>query len=137
MGSVVFGESKGAGGLPQTTEISAISTITRSLSSYAALPGMSVTPPAGTYEVEFNTSASVDRNGRTGFLALFLNGVEIPGSERMVGGAAGDVSGVGCTATVAVSGGQVLEARWRVDTPALPPATLTVFTRSFKYTKVN
>jgi hypothetical protein len=79
------------------------------------IPGMTVTPAAGTYLVSFDTSTVNSGNGsERNFINLYSGGAVVSGTERRVGISGGGVTTVSTHAVVTVNGSQAIEARWRV-----------------------
>ncbi len=122
--------------LPDGRIAKASSTITRTLATYAVVPGMTITPGAGTYFAIFSSHAYVDKNGRKGFFAIFTNGVEDTESVRRVGGKANNEQGFSCMAEVTVGDGEAIDARWKLGSAAAAP-TLTAGARTLYLLKVE
>lgn len=121
--------------LPQTFIAEATSTITRTLATYAVVPGMTITPGAGTYLAHFSSHASVDKNSRKGLFAIFSNGSLVSASVRRIGGQADNEQGFSCVARVTVGAGEAIDARWRLDATTASPV-LTAGSRTLVLTKV-
>ncbi len=90
--------------------------------TFVLIPGMTITPVAGTYIVSF--SAQVQPSLSAGEITLFVGGVEVAHSRRQV--ALLDGQSAETQALVSVNGVQAIEARYR--NPG--PGDIDVFQRS-------
>jgi hypothetical protein len=103
---------------PAMTEVASTVTDTTASASDTLLAGMTVTPVAGTYRVDFSASVDHSSTGASVWFSVYLDGVQVAASERFFrrGGAQGDVTNVvHCMAKVTVNGAQIIEIRWRTD----------------------
>lgn len=116
-------------GIVKNNFVEATSVATRTLTSFAVINLMTLTPGAGTYIVLFSTSGSVSKNSRFGIFSIFANGVQVTASERQIGGQANNEGGVTCYAKVTVADGQAIDVRWRLNSAASSP-TITITSRS-------
>jgi hypothetical protein len=77
------------------------------------IAGMTLTPAAGTYLVNFSTTVLNSANGATRlFVSIWSGGAQVPHSERNIGINAANTA-VHTSAVVTVNGTQAIEARWR------------------------
>lgn len=92
---------------------------TTTSTSYITVPGLSVTPPAGSYRVRFSGSGYPQSNNKRQSMSIYANGSLVTGSERSIksggGQTAGSIVGFSCEAVVTVNGSQVVEARLKSD----------------------
>lgn len=78
--------------------------------------GMTLTPPAGTYQVWFSGTVDHSMTDESIFPSIYAGGVQAAASERpwRRGAGQGDVqSSFACMARVTVNGAQAIEGRWR------------------------
>lgn len=127
--------SPGSTGNPETFMATGTSTITRTQATYAVVPGMTLTPGAGTYLAMFSSTANVDKNAHVAFFSIFSNGSQVLSSQRRVGGQANNQGGFTCTAKVTVADGQAIDARWRMDNTSGNP-TVTMMSRTLALVRV-
>jgi hypothetical protein len=118
----------------------ATSTVTRTLTTFALIPGMSLTEGVdftgtGTYAIVFATASSVDKNSRTAQFRIFVNGVAV-GVLEEAGGQANNIQGITLLARAAVTAGQVVDVRWALDSVAASP-TATAEGRSLLLFRVD
>ena len=73
--------SGGGGGSP--IEVSAVNTVQTSSSSFTLIPGMTTTPPAGTYYASFSTSGASWTGDINGNYAIYVDGSKVGHSERL------------------------------------------------------
>lgn len=111
------------------TEVSAINNVDTGSGSFIPIPGMGITPVAGTYLVSF--SAQVQPSLSAGQITLYADGVEIPHARREV--ALLDGQSAETQALVSVNGAQAIEARYR--NPGA--GDIDVFERSLIILRVN
>ncbi len=115
------------------------STVTRTLATFALIPGMTLTEgvdfTGGTYAIVFATTASVDKNSRLAQFRIFVNGVAV-GFVEEIGGSANDIQGVTLLARAAVTAGQVVDVRWALDSVTGSP-TATAEGRSLLLFRVE
>jgi hypothetical protein len=100
--------------LPNYSASSDADTSTTS-TTFTAITGMSVAPAvAGTYLVNFSSSFLSSGNGADRIrVAIFANGVQVPGTEIYIGIGGGSNSPGGINAIVTVAASQAIEIRWR------------------------
>lgn len=121
--------------LPEVQVIKSTTTTTVATATDTLLSGMTTTPVAGTYDVEFEASGiSNSNNGRITSFSLYVGGVIVTNSTRTVGNSAGttDKNSVTLTDKVTVNGSQAIEIRWNASVN-----TSTCIGRSLKVTKVQ
>ena len=108
--------------LPQTIYLTETDTVTRSLSTFSIISGMSVTPPHGTYLVIFTATQRLATANADGEFAIFKNTTQITESTRRVflnittvAGLIGNAHGANGTpiAKVTVNGKESISARFR------------------------
>ena len=104
-----------------TFRANAVSEVTTTLDTDTVIPGMTITPGAGTYLAEFASAAAVNKNARTVFVSLYVNGVQVALTEREAGGQSNNVGGIVFTAEVTVADAQAIDVRWRVNNTAGGP----------------
>lgn len=112
---------------PATTIVTATGNTTTTSTTDVAIDSMSITPPAGTYQVWFTTTLTSNTSGANFFTSIYSGGVQATGSQlqsrprvNASGGLGGnanlDLSCPVCNiAEVTVNGSQAIEARWRVS----------------------
>ncbi len=66
------------------TQVTATADDTTGSASDVAVAGMTMTPGAGDYHVFFSGSVEGDTGGTTQFVSLYLNGVQVPHTERQI-----------------------------------------------------
>jgi hypothetical protein len=97
------------------------------------LPGMTLTPGAGDYLVWFSGSAEESSGGSDVFASLYVNGVQVAHTERMIDGE----SSIAATSfpimfqarVTGVGASDAIEVRWRIEgggTATMHQRTLTV-----------
>jgi hypothetical protein len=79
------------------------------------VPGLTVTPAAGTYLVVWGATVSHNKTGQTVFGSVWSGGSKVAYTERQIGGQAGNLGNASSQAVVVVNGAQAIEARWRVS----------------------
>jgi hypothetical protein len=109
---------------PQTVTATAVinynnvggsSTITTTSTTYTLLTGATITPPAGTYYVNFNCSTVNSGNGaQRNFFSIYVGGVQNTSTERVTGIAGGSYTNISTSGIATVNGSQAIEIRWRV-----------------------
>ena len=111
--------SSSVGTGPLAHEVSAAGLVTTSSTTYTVITDgvtpMTYTPGAGTWLVRFSTSGGNSKNANQTLISLFANGVQCTNSQRRMVGQAGNYSGICSECIVTVSAGQVIDARWYVD----------------------
>jgi hypothetical protein len=114
--------------------VSAVSSVTNSGGTPVLLNGMTITPPAGTYNVEAFFMGRHNQNNGNWNGSLFSGGVLVPNTQYTVdrGGSQGDCTiDWQCKAQVTVNGSQAIQIR--IATPA---GTTTVTGRSLSILRV-
>jgi hypothetical protein len=98
--------------------------------NYPLLPGMTTTPPAGTYKFSFSSSGEVDDKAQIGWIAIFQNGSIVQRSERRLQSQGNSnismASPLHTQAVLTVSGSEAVEVRYKSD----GSHTFTVYDRS-------
>lgn len=102
----------GAAGLT-TFVASATNAITEASLTFQLVPGLTITPGAGTYLVWCSMTASHNKNGGNAVGSLFADGVAVLRSERSIGGQANNQGNLACQAEITVGAGAAIEMRWR------------------------
>jgi hypothetical protein len=112
------------------TQVSATTLFSTSSATDVPITGMTITPGAGDYIVMFSAFAQADGGAKLGYFSIYVNGVQITHTERVVndtkngvGQAQAYVTGVGV--------GQAIEVRGRGNT------TLIMTNRSLIVQRVN
>jgi hypothetical protein len=67
-----------------TISISQTGQVTTSAASPTIIQGMSVTPPAGTYVVQFSGSVNTNGSSASGTFGIYVNGALIPETNRPI-----------------------------------------------------
>jgi hypothetical protein len=122
-------------GTPQ--QASATSNATTSSGGDVLMAGMTLTPGAGNYIVNFSTSLNINASNQTGFISVYVNGVQVTHTERRYAspgfvGAQLIIPISVCAYITGVGAGQAVEIRWR----STGGATLTVPQRTLVLQKV-
>lgn len=117
------------------TEASATATTTTTGATDGLLAGVTLTPGAGNYLVWFSTSVDHDSSNESIWVSLYVNGVQVPDTERFFkrGGAAADTGGP-LSFNKYITGvgvGQAVEVRWRTTA-----ATASAYQRTLNLLKV-
>lgn len=100
-----------ASGLTINSASSTVSYQTTS-DTYVVIPGMTITPGAGTYFVSFSVNNAVDNKNTTYNVAIFANGVIVTESQRSRShGNANDFTSTQTQCEVTIAGGQAIDAR--------------------------
>lgn len=117
------------------TEATATATTTTTGATDGLLAGMTLTPGAGNYMVWFSTSVDHTAANDSIWVSLYVNGVQVPDTERLFrrGGAAADTAGPLAfnKYITGVGAGQVVEVRWRTT-----GATANAYQRTLTLMKV-
>jgi hypothetical protein len=134
--SNVFATMADVGGGLTTFYTEAVTTTTTSVITDTLVSGMTLTPGAGDYIVMFNTYMSVDsNNSRQTYFSIYLNGIQITGSERAQFTTHIDKK-EGLTIilkAVGVLDAQAIEVRWRADNAS---DVTSAYSRTFNLIKV-
>lgn len=100
----------------QVTQVSATNLVSTTSTTYVLLPGMTITPVAGTYKVTFSARMVLTNKNNQVFFTLFSGGTQILHSERQFSVATnGNAIPASTQATVVVNGAQAIEAHYRGD----------------------
>jgi hypothetical protein len=101
---------------PYSSIQTATASTTTTSATDALISGMTVTPPAGKYEVFFSTSLQESNNNQTVFVSIYSGGTKLADSDRCAQVAQWNNVCVPMSthALVTVDGAQAIEARWRV-----------------------
>lgn len=102
-GTSSFKAEAGAGTIQTTSE------------TFVLVPGMTLTPGAGTYFASFGMTANHNKSGQTVSTSIFSNGAQVPSTERTIGGQAGNLGNCMASTVVTISAGQAIEARWKIS----------------------
>jgi len=94
--------------------------------TYTTVPGMSVSPVAGTYWCSFSTTVFPSSGSAMFNLGLFKNGVIINHSRRIIGGAGSNFN-IHTLAVGVVSTGDTIDVRWQRTSVS---GSATVYERS-------
>ena len=92
--------------------------ITETSLTYILIPGMTLTPGAGTYFAAVSMTLAHNKSGQTASMALFANGVIVTGTQRTVGGQSGNLGNGASQCIMTVGAGQAIEARWLASSNA-------------------
>jgi len=79
------------------------------------VPGLTLTPVAGTYLVVWGATISHNKSGQTAFGSIWVGGAQVAYTERQIGGQSNNLGNASSQAVVVVNGSQAIEARWRVS----------------------
>jgi len=82
-------------------------------STYVLLPGMTLTPKAGTYVVLGSCNMNSSHSNGIAYVAIFVDGVKIEHSERKVGG--NTENSISTQVKETVDGTQVIDMRFKSD----------------------
>lgn len=103
------------GGNPECTEVFATAATTTTSAQYVAVSGMSVSPAAGNYLVMFSATGSTSSASAQVYIAIYVGGVLVVGSERLYRGATSATGSLYTQAKVTVSSGQAIEVRYKTS----------------------
>ena len=99
------------------------------------VPGMTLTPPAGTYLVWFTGSVETTPGNTMAFMSIYSGGSQVGSSEREYRRPAGQsTQSFCCVAKVTVNGAEAIEGRARVDAGT---TTGTIHERSLAIVEVS
>lgn len=123
----------------QHQEISATGNTTTSSTTDATMSGMTVTPAAGTYEVEFDCDLSSATSGAVVTVSFYVGGVQQAQSQRKVMPFAGGILTAGSqrlmisvSAKITVNGSQAIDLRWSTSS-----GTITAAARSMQLVRTG
>jgi hypothetical protein len=121
----------------EQTSVTATNSPSTSSLTYILIPGMTITPSAGTYFVTFSTSVSGATRNDSHFVSLYSGGSVITHSEREMfysnaNQVVGMILGTHTQAIVTVNGSQAIEARYRCTAGS----AITVYERSLIIIKI-
>lgn len=114
-------------------EVSATAIAATTSPTFLLLPGMTVTPAAGTYKVTFSTYAIKSLSASRGEIAIFNNGVQTAHSSRLMGSLNARETTVATQSFETVTGSEAIEVRFR---RASGTASFSVFARSLELIKI-
>ena len=118
------------GEVPAPQGVSSLVNTTTTSTAYVTLNGMSLTPPAGSYNASFGCSIEASIKGQEVKVALFVDGVIVPSSVRRIHKGVsvnqGAVYPVSSSDRISVNGSQVVDVRWVVSSGA----SVTCYERS-------
>lgn len=107
----------------QNFEATATGAVTTTSTSYVLMPGMTLTPPAGTYLVLYSFWTTYSAANQAVFGSIYAGGTFITTSQRVARqgqSSVGTVSNFGLVVAghdiVTVNGSQAIELRWQVST---------------------
>jgi len=129
----VLGISKVA--LPEVTEVSSNTAITRSSALLALMTGMTITPASGNYLVMANGIVQNDDNSGISYFQIFAGGVAITNSLRKIEvntQTKNIYSSWSTMAKVTVNGSEAIEIRWTGQ-----PGTSTAKERTMEIIKIS
>lgn len=102
--------------------------------TYITLPGMSLTPPAGTYNVSFSGSMGTNVAGEIGYCIIYVGAATLPHTERMVQTSGTSViANIHTQAILSVNGSEVVEIQYKCATAT----NIDVYSRSIILLKVE
>ena len=117
-------------------EVSEISTANSVSPDFVLVPGMTLTPTAGTYLVVFSSTIYGSSNNTLYNYTIYVDGVQIVHSERRYRRGNGVTTGIyvpaSTNAIVTVNGSQDIEIRFRA-----PSGTVTMYERTLNIIKVG
>ena len=93
--------------------------ITTTSTTFVLIPGMTVTPGAGTYLAILSLTLSNSKNSNEVQCALYANGVLAPGSTRSIIGQASNRGNGTTVAKITVGAGQAIEGRWATQAASI------------------
>lgn len=98
-------------------EVSSVEKTSTTSSSFVVIPGMEVTPDAGTYTATFSGTVTNDSRSKSVQVALFKGETQITHSNRtFIRGNQQQSAPFSCKARVTVTGSDTISARWKVET---------------------
>jgi hypothetical protein len=121
-------------GIPLTTFYASSTTnATTASATYVQVTGMTLTPGAGSYIVNFNATTSNPNNNAQNNFAIYVNGVVVADSVRVHTEASvnAQLTISILTQITGVLVSQVVEVRWLTNSP-----TATVYNRTFSLLKI-
>ena len=95
------------------------------------VPGMTLTPAAGTYLVSFTGSLQASLSQTFIYTSIYVDGVQVAASERDFRRPGNVGAGFTCVAKVTVNGAQAVEGRWRTT-----QGTMSMFERTLSVLEV-
>lgn len=104
------------GGSSVCTEVSSLTTTSTVSTAYVLIAGMTTTPVAGSYLVMFSASGSTSSSSANINYAVFVGGVVVASSERLLRSATSTTMGLYTQAKVTVNGSQAIEIRYKTST---------------------
>jgi len=79
---------------------------------------LTLTPGAGTYLVLVSAGGTMNKNSQTVSASVYANAVQIPASERSIGGQANNIGNFGLFTVATVADAQAIDIRWHISTSA-------------------
>jgi len=119
-------------------EIQLTSNVTTTSGTAAVITGLTVTPPAGTYHVNFSGWFTHSTGNATVTLSVYAGGTQNAGSVRTFMPFSGSVGSAnngltaGTNAIVTVNGSQTITIEWLTSA-----ATATIHVANFDYVKIG
>ena len=124
---------QGPEGQIDTDSVTATSTTSTTSGSYVLMNSMTITPPSGTYLVEFSASGSMSNRNAIGSYAIYNNGSITSHSKRSFRTRnSNDIYAISTKSPVTVNGSQSIEIRYTTTSN-----TFTVYERSLILTKLS
>lgn len=127
----------GGGGAPQSYEAEGTSYITYGTTAYNVIPSMTITPPAGTYQVIFSSSGNLSLATSLCLIAIHVDGVIKTSTVRDF--FIDDVkqqdmdTALLSTGIVTVNGSEAIDVRWYHSGPGV----ITMYERTLNLIKVT
>ena len=136
-GAAVWTRADAAGAAPYSDEVKSDTLTSTQASAPVLMNAMSITPPAGIYEVWFSTDVYASKNNTTGAVLLYLGGSEVADSKRAFtfNSSNGDAV-LTSQGKMTVNGTQAIEGRWYIESGGGGP-TLFALGRSLMIVKVS
>jgi len=117
--------------LPTISEVVQTANATNASTSDAVISGLTLTPVAGSYTVDFNTTVDSTTNARTHTFSIYVNGIIVASSVRQTYTDTAKFQNISIsTGKITVNGSQAIDVRW-----AISGGTGTIYQRVFKLTK--
>jgi hypothetical protein len=118
------------------TVLTSTTSVTSTSATYAVISGMTVTPTAGTYRVDFTASAGLSNNNSTANFAIYLDATQEAETLRTLqnGAATAIQSSVAMSTVITVNGAQAISARFNRSAGG---ATVTCYARTLIITPIS
>lgn len=102
--------------LPLVNEVVLTNSINNNLTTPTVITGMTLTPPTGTYKVNFSADVNSDSNNRNHVFGIYLNGVLVGGTTRRANTDAGKHRIVSITSPrLTLNGTDTVDVRWQIS----------------------